>query len=75
MHFFVSLISVDNIQKKSEALKTSDYQFGFKSHSSIVLFHTMVNETVHYYTENGAKSVYVLLLDASKAFGKVAFNV
>ena len=35
----------------------------------------MVNETVHYYTENGAKSVYVLLVDASKAFDKVAFNV
>ena len=35
----------------------------------------MVNETVQYYTENGAKPVYVLLLDASKAFDKVAFNV
>ena len=35
----------------------------------------MVNKTVQYYTENGAKSVYVLLLDASKAFDKVAFNV
>ena len=36
---------------------------------------TMANETVQYYTENGAKPVYVLLLDASKAFDKVAFNV
>ena len=36
----------------------------------------MVNETVQYYnTENGAKPVYVLLLDDSKAFDKVAFNV
>ena len=35
----------------------------------------MVNETVQYYTENGVKSVYVLLLDASKAFDKVALNV
>ena len=35
----------------------------------------MVNETVQYYTENGAKPVYVLLLDSSKAFDKVAFNV
>ena len=35
----------------------------------------MVNETVHYYAENDGKSVYVLLLDASKAFDKVAFNV
>ena len=35
----------------------------------------MVNETVQCYTENGAKPVYVLLLDASKAFDEVAFNV
>ena len=35
----------------------------------------VVNETVQYYTENGGKPVYVLLLDASKAFDKVAFNV
>ena len=35
----------------------------------------MVIGTVQYYTENGARPVYVLLLDASKAFNKVAFNV
>ena len=35
----------------------------------------MANETIKHYTENGAKPVYVLLLDASKAFDKVAFNV
>ena len=29
----------------------------------------MVNETIQYYVENGAKPVYVLLLD------KIAFNV
>ena len=63
------------IVKQSEELKTSNYQFGFKSNSSTVLCSTMVNETVQYYTENGAKPVYVLLLDASKAFDKVAFNV
>ena len=35
----------------------------------------MVNKTGQYYTENDAKRVYVLLLDASKAFDKVAFIV
>ena len=35
----------------------------------------MVIETVQYYTENDARPVYVLLLDASKAFDKVAFIV
>ena len=63
------------IVKQSEALKTSNYQFGFRANCSTVLCSTMVNETVQYYTENGPKPVYVLLLDASKAFDKVAFNV
>ena len=35
----------------------------------------MVNETVQYYTKNGAKPVYVLLLHASKAFNKIEFKV
>ena len=64
------------IVKQFEALKTSNYQFGFKANSSTVLCSTMVNETIQYYnTKNGAKPVYVLLLDASKAFDKVAFNM
>ena len=34
------------IVKQSEALKTSNYEFGFKANSSTVLCSTMVNETV-----------------------------
>ena len=45
------------------------------SHLKTVPCSTMVIETVQYYTENGARPVYVLLLDASKGFDKVAFNV
>ena len=45
------------IVKQSEALKTSNYQFRFKANSSTVLCSTMVNETVQYYTEIGAKLV------------------
>ena len=37
------------IVKQSEALKTSNYLFGFKANSSTVLCSTMVNETVQYY--------------------------
>ena len=33
----------------------------------------MVNETIQYSSSNGAKHVYLLLLDASKAFDKVSF--
>ena len=45
----------------------------FKSHSFTVLCTTIVNETIRYYYSNGAKPVYLLLLDASKAFDKVSF--
>ena len=57
------------------ALQTSDYQFGFKSKSSTVLCTTMVTETIQYYTVNGCKGVFLLLLDASKAFDKVVFHM
>ena len=63
------------IDRQSEFLKTSDYQCGFKPKSSTILCSTMVNETIQYYTENGGKRVYVLLLDATKAFDKVSFKV
>ena len=34
----------------------------------------MVTETIQYYTENGCKGVYLLILDASKAFDNVVFD-
>ena len=34
----------------------------------------MVNETIQYYTEKGGRAVYLLLLDASKAFDKVSYK-
>ena len=62
------------IDRQSECLKTCDYQFGFKPKAS-VLCSTMVNETIQYYTENGGNPVYLLLLDATKAFDKVSYKV
>ena len=74
-----SLLSkiLDNIiiEQQYTSLSTSYYQFGFKPNSSTVLCSTMLIETVQYYLEKGDKSVYVLLLDASKAFDKVSFDV
>ena len=35
----------------------------------------MLNETIQYYSSNGAKHVYLLLVDASKAFDKVSFSL
>ena len=45
------------IDRLSDCLKTSDYQFGFKSNSSTVLCSTMVNETIQYYIEKGGKRI------------------
>ena len=53
---------------------TSDHQFGFKPNSSTVLCTTMLVETVQYYDENGRQPVYVLQLDATKAFDKVSYS-
>ena len=63
------------IDNQKLAFQTSDYQFGFKSKSLTVLCTTMVTETIQYYTENGCKGVYLLLLDVSKAFDKVMFDI
>ena len=63
------------IEQQSKYLITSDYQFGFKPKSSTTLCTTMVLETIQYYTMSGAKPVYLLLLDASKAFDKVSYNM
>ena len=35
----------------------------------------MVNETIQYYTKNRGSPVYLLLLDATKAYDKVSFKV
>ena len=43
------------IDRLSDCLETSDYQFGFKSKSSTVLCSTMVNETIQYYIEKCGK--------------------
>ena len=63
------------IKQQNISLKTSDYQFGFKPESSTILCTTMVKETIQYYSENGGKPVHLLLLDARKAFDKVAYDM
>ena len=58
--------------KQTDALKTSDLQFGFKEKSSTSMCTFAVLETIEYYKSNGS-NVHVLLLDASKAFDGVNF--
>ena len=62
------------IDQQAHSLITSDHQFGFKPNSSTVLCTTILVETVQYYDENGRQPVYVLQLDASKAFNRVSYS-
>ena len=59
------------IDQQVDSLATSDYQFGFKPHSSTMLCSTMLIETIQYYDKNERQAVYVLFLDASKAFDRI----
>ena len=74
---YFTLDSVNNLSDHvpQDYLKTSDYEFGFKSKSSMVLCSTIVNETIQYYIENGGKRIYLSLFDATKAFHKVSYKV
>ena len=60
------------IDQQAHSLITSDHQFGFKPNSSTVLCTTMLVETVQYHNENSRQPVYVLQLDASKAFDRIS---
>ena len=61
------------IHKQSSQLKISDYRFGFKKQSSTIMCTTVLTETIDYYVDNGS-SVFVLLIDASKAFDRVSHS-
>ena len=60
------------LNKQTDALKTSDLQFGFKEKSSTTMCTFMVMETIEYYKSKGS-NVHVMLLDASKAFDRVNY--
>ena len=47
-------------------------QFGFKEHSSTTKCTFALTETVNYFRKNKS-NVYVMLLDATKAFDKVNY--
>ena len=59
------------IEKQVEQLGTSELQFGYKTISSTVMCSTALTETIEYYV-SGKTPVYVLLIDASKAFDCVS---
>ena len=55
-----------------DALRTSDAQFGFKPKHSTSQCTFVAKETIQYYVKGGS-SVYVMLLDASKAFDRIEY--
>ena len=60
------------LKSSKNIFKTCDLQFGFKQDHSTMQCTFVVNEIIQYY-RNRNSDVYVMLLDASKAFDKVHY--
>ncbi len=58
------------VQSQVEYLHTSDLQFGYKRKSSTIMCTTLLLETLQYFKCQGGP-VYVLFIDASKAFDRL----
>ena len=58
---------------QSEYLMIPELQFGFKEHYSTIMCSILLVETVEYYVSNNF-TVYVLLIDASKAFDRLCHS-
>ena len=69
----LSSIFSKNLDTISMSLMTYELQFGFKEHSSTIMCYTLLVETIEYYVFNNS-SVYVLLIDASKAFDRLCHS-
>ena len=61
------------LSKESDGLMSSDMQYGFKPKLSTSIATAVVSETIDYYI-NGGGNIYMLALDASKAFDRVEFS-
>ena len=66
------LLDIVILNRETEALGSSDLQFGFKEKSSTTMCTFMVLETIAYYKSKGSR-VHMVLLDASKAFDRVNY--
>ena len=65
----------DSIVMKEQyaSLITDDLQFGFRENSSTIICTQLLIETIKYYNSNNT-DCFVLLLDASKAFDRIAYS-
>ena len=55
--------------KENKILRSSDLQFGFKEHASTTQCTFAMNEVISYYNSKGS-DVFVVFLDATKAFDR-----
>ena len=67
------LIDYVMILQIEDKLTTSSYQFGYKEGFSTSMCSFLVAETIQYYKSHGS-DVYMLSLDASKAFDRVKYT-
>ena len=61
------------IESQGKYLYTSDLQFGYKKHSSTVICTTVLLETLNHFKCQGGP-VFVLFIDASKAFDRLCHS-
>ena len=61
------------IQKIEDKITTTSYQFAYKQGYSTSMCSFLVAETIQYYKSHGS-DVYMLSLDASKAFDRVKYT-
>ena len=66
----IDYVTISQIEDK---LKTSSYQFAYKEGFSTSMCSFLVSETIQYYKSHGS-DVYMLSLDASKAFDRVKYT-
>lgn len=67
------LLDIVTVLRYEDKLRTSDLQFSFKKRHSTTMCTLLVKEIVNYYINNG-NSVFVCMLDASKAFDRVRYD-
>ena len=58
--------------KENKILRSSDLQFGFKEHASTTQCTFAMNEVISYHNSKGS-DVFVVFLDATKAFDHIDF--
>ena len=59
-------------READRSLKTDNLQFSYKKKSSTTLCTGLLKEIIHHFT-NGGSNLYLLCLDASKAFDRVEY--